>query len=88
MRDVQIYLTRVHAEIPADADRGTFPLTLPFVEGLDIQFKTPVTFIVGENGAGKSTLLEALSIWPTCLCAAAAGTSLPITEGKANSRRF
>ena len=61
MRDVQIYLTRVHAEIPADADRGTFPLTLPFVEGLDIQFKTPVTFIVGENGAGKSTLLEALA---------------------------
>ena len=27
MRDVQIYLTRVHADIPADADRGVFPLT-------------------------------------------------------------
>ena len=60
MRDIQIYLTQVHAEIPADADRGVFPLTLPFVEGLDVRFKTPVTFIVGENGSGKSTLLEAL----------------------------
>ena len=60
MRDIQIYLTQVHADIPADADRGAFPLTLPFVEGLDICFKTPVTFIVGENGSGKSTLLEAL----------------------------
>ena len=60
MRDIQIYLTQVHADIPTDADRGAFPLALPFVEGLDIQFKTPVTFIVGENGSGKSTLLEAL----------------------------
>lgn len=25
-----------------------------------IEFKTPVTFIVGENGAGKSTLMEGL----------------------------
>ena len=60
MRDVQIYLSRVHANIPADADRTAFPLTLPFVEGLDIAFRTPVTFLVGENGSGKSTLLEAL----------------------------
>ena len=60
MRDIQIYLTQVHTEIPADADRDVFPLTLPFVEGLDICFKTPMTFIVGENGSGKSTLLEAL----------------------------
>ena len=60
MRDVQIYLTQVYSDIPADADRTEFPLTLPFVGGLDIRFKTPVTFIVGENGSGKSTLLEAL----------------------------
>ena len=60
MRDVQIYLTQVYSDIPADADRTVFPLTLPFVGGLDIRFKTPVTFIVGENGSGKSTLLEAL----------------------------
>ena len=61
MRDVQIYLTQVHADIPADANRGAFPLTLPFVEGLDVRFKTPVTFIVGENGSGKSTLLDVRS---------------------------
>ena len=60
MRDVQIYLMQVYSDIPADADRTAFPLTLPFVGGLDIRFRAPVTFIVGENGSGKSTLLEAL----------------------------
>ena len=39
---------------------GSFPLTLPFVRDLDLDFKTPVTFLIGENGSGKSTLLEAL----------------------------
>ena len=60
MRDVQIYLTKVYSDIPADADWTAFPLTLPFVGGLDIRFRTPVTFIVGENGSEKSTLQEAL----------------------------
>ncbi len=60
MNDVQIYLKEVFSSIPADADRRSFPLTLPFVEELDLHFKTPVTFLVGENGSGKSTLLEAL----------------------------
>ena len=37
------------------------PFTLPFLaQGLDLEFTTPVTFLVGENGTGKSTLLEAL----------------------------
>ena len=33
---------------------------MPFMRSLDISFKTPVTFLIGENGSGKSTLLEAL----------------------------
>lgn len=60
MRDVQIYLTNVRSEIPKDAEWDKFPLTLPFVENLDLRITTPVTFLVGENGSGKSTLLEAL----------------------------
>ena len=47
------------AESTAGADR--FPLNLPFVKTLDtIEFKSPMTFLVGENGSGKSTLLEAI----------------------------
>jgi predicted ATPase len=41
---------------------GVHPFTLPLIEpGLDLEFSTPVTFLVGENGAGKSTLLEAIA---------------------------
>jgi predicted ATPase len=44
---------------------GTYPFTLPLLEsGLELNFSTPVTYLVGENGTGKSTLLEALA-WAT-----------------------
>jgi predicted ATPase len=39
-----------------------YPFTIPLLSGgLDLTFKTPVTFLVGENGSGKSTLLEAMA---------------------------
>jgi predicted ATPase len=43
--------------------RGVHPFTIPLLERQDfeINFTTPVTFLVGENGSGKSTLLEALA---------------------------
>jgi predicted ATPase len=41
---------------------GVHPFTTPLLaNGLDLHFRKPVTFLVGENGAGKSTLLEALA---------------------------
>jgi predicted ATPase len=40
-----------------------FPFNLAAVRALDgLQFRSPVTFLVGENGVGKSTLLEAIAI--------------------------
>src|SRR5262245_33263166 len=49
--------------LPA-ANRGTgFPFSVPAISTLpEIEFKSPVTFFVGENGSGKSTLLESLAI--------------------------
>jgi predicted ATPase len=43
--------------------RGVHPFTIPLLERQDFElnFTTPVTFLVGENGSGKSTLLEALA---------------------------
>jgi predicted ATPase len=38
-----------------------YPFNLPLVRSLDIQFRAPVTFFVGENGTGKSTVMEALA---------------------------
>jgi len=38
-----------------------FPFNLRFIPTLDLHFKAPVTFFVGENGSGKSTLLEAIA---------------------------
>jgi predicted ATPase len=53
---------------------GTFPFNLRFLPTLDLQFKTAVTFFVGENGSGKSTLLEAIA----SLC------RLPVSGGGRN----
>jgi predicted ATPase len=43
-------------------DPARFPFNLrAFAPGIDLSFRNPVTFFVGENGSGKSTLLEALA---------------------------
>jgi predicted ATPase len=39
-----------------------YPFTVPVIEsGFEINFKSNVTFLVGENGSGKSTILEAIA---------------------------
>jgi len=40
-----------------------YPYNLPASRGLvQLKFRRPITFFVGENGSGKSTLLEAIAI--------------------------
>jgi predicted ATPase len=40
-----------------------YPFSIPAIRDLDeVQFRSPVTFFIGENGTGKSTLLEALAV--------------------------
>ena len=42
--------------------RDHHPFNLPILEdGLRLNFKSRVTFFVGENGSGKSTILEGLA---------------------------
>ncbi|HKE04632.1 MAG TPA: AAA family ATPase [Blastocatellia bacterium] len=46
---------------PMAKKQSGFPFNLPLVKNLDqVEFRSPVTFFVGENGSGKSTLLEAI----------------------------
>jgi predicted ATPase len=43
-------------------DWHAYPFSVPVIRSLtEIQFRTPVCFLVGENGSGKSTLLEAIA---------------------------
>jgi len=48
--------------LPEEMDRTRYPFSIPaFSRGIDLTFRSKVTFFVGENGSGKSTLLEALA---------------------------
>ncbi len=52
-------------ELTEEPERDKFLLNLPIVKYLKnnkLEFKSPVTFIVGENGSGKSTLIEAVAV--------------------------
>lgn len=45
-----------------ESDLSRYPFTIPALRNLhSLEFKTNVTFLVGENGSGKSTLLEAVA---------------------------
>jgi predicted ATPase len=55
------FLRRV-VTLPDKVDPTRHPFNVrAFSQGIDIAFRTNVTFLVGENGSGKSTLLEALA---------------------------
>jgi predicted ATPase len=48
--------------VQPDRIRGSeYPFHLPLLRSLDLQFESPVTFMVGENGTGKSTVIEGLA---------------------------
>jgi predicted ATPase len=56
-----IHLQAISAK-PSAKSREVFPFNLPLIKNLsEIEFRSPVTFFVGENGSGKSTLLEAIA---------------------------
>lgn len=57
------YLKRVTWAKPDEERPNDYPFSLPFLNNPDwsIDFKMPVTIIVGENATGKSTLIEAIA---------------------------
>src|SRR4029077_15995135 len=55
------FLRRI-AMLPDKIDLSRHPFNIPaFGDGLDLELRSNVTFLVGENGSGKSTLLEAVA---------------------------
>jgi len=67
LRSVKVLADRIE-------DPKQFPFDLPFVKGLDLSFRSGITFFVGETGSGKSTVLEAIA----ALC------GFPVTGGGKN----
>lgn len=48
--------------LPEKIDPAKYPFSVrAFSRGIDLAFRSKVTFLVGENGSGKSTLLEAIA---------------------------
>lgn len=55
-----IYLRSLHLDLE-DVEDG-YPFSVPVIARLErLEFRSPVTFFVGENGTGKSTLLEGIA---------------------------
>lgn len=55
------FLHRV-TSLPDKMDLSRYPFNVrAFSRGIDLGFRSNVTFFVGENGSGKSTLLEAIA---------------------------
>lgn len=55
------FLRRLTSD-PENFDQDRHPFNIrAFSRGIDLSFRSNVTFFVGENGSGKSTLLEALA---------------------------
>ena len=56
-----VYLTNVRLDPKRVPDPSKYPFSIPSLQNLDLKFRSPVTFFIGENGSGKSTLIEALA---------------------------
>jgi predicted ATPase len=56
-----IHLNSISLQL-TDQNISGFPFSLPIIQNFNkMDFKTPVTFFVGENGSGKSTFLEMIA---------------------------
>jgi len=75
------------ANLPGPDERGRWPFTVPCVAELaerGLEFRSPVTFLVGDNGSGKSTLAEAIA---EGFGLDAYGGRLAVTRGRPDPRR-
>jgi predicted ATPase len=59
-----IHLRSIELKRGAGEAADGFPFTVPAIAAMAgevLEFRSPVTFLVGENGSGKSTLLEGVA---------------------------
>lgn len=57
-----IFLEKIRNLHPRGND-DVYPYNIPFIRHMtELEFRTEVTFIIGDNGSGKSTLVEAIAV--------------------------
>ena len=57
-----IHLASLRLTPPPGPAAERFPFSVPALRSIEaMEFRAPVTFLVGENGSGKSTLLEGVA---------------------------
>lgn len=57
-----IYINKITNRRPIE-ERKEYPYNIPAIRNLnEFEFKSNVTFIIGENGSGKSTFVEAIAV--------------------------
>ena len=63
MGSFAVHIDRVFLNEKRKRNLKEYPFTIPVIRNFKkIEFRKPVTFIIGENGTGKSTLLEAFAV--------------------------
>ena len=61
--DRDLILKRIYLERDKVNDFDNYPFDLKIVKDFEkLDFKSPVTFFIGENGTGKSTFIEAIAV--------------------------
>ena len=57
-----MYLVKIRVNSEEFPTQRIYPFNIPVIRGaVELTFRQPVTFFVGENGSGKSTVLDAIA---------------------------
>ncbi|MDR2384989.1 MAG: AAA family ATPase [Tannerella sp.] len=63
MKNLPLHIERIFLKDSINCNSEEYPFNLPVIQNFrSLEFRKPVTFLVGENGSGKSTLLEAFAV--------------------------
>ena len=61
--DSNLIVKRISLDRDSIKDFNIYPFNIDVVKNFDeLEFKSPVTFFVGENGVGKSTFIESIAV--------------------------
>ena len=59
----KLFITRIQLNKDTVPSFRIYPFNIKVVKNFDkLDFKSPVTFFIGENGVGKSTFIEAIAV--------------------------
>ena len=61
--DSNLIVKKISLERDEIKDFDKYPFNIEVVKNFEeLEFKSPVTFFVGENGVGKSTFIESIAV--------------------------